>query len=213
MRQLNLFDKILSELDTTLRTLFIPQNRPCDRATPGEHIEEPLLTRAEKQHVAGLMRVNHAGEVCAQALYQGQALTAKLDHVKTQMAQAAKEEEDHLAWCEQRLAELSERPSWLNPLWYGGSFLIGALAGLAGDHWSLGFVAETERQVTAHLQNHLSNIPAQDEKTRAILTQMREDEELHRQTAMTAGAAELPGVVKYVMGKVSKLMTKSSYYI
>ena len=158
------------------------------------------------------MRVNHSGEVCAQALYQGQALTAQLSQVKEQMTQAAAEEIEHLAWCEKRLAELDSKPSLLNPIWYGGSLLLGALAGLAGDKISLGFVAETERQVTAHLQSHLRRIPAEDSKTKVILEQMQVDEEHHAETAVQAGAVELPYLVKKVMSAVSKLMTKSSYY-
>ena len=159
------------------------------------------------------MRVNHAGEVCAQALYQGQALTAQLKEVKAQMTEAAAQEVDHLAWCEQRLSELGSRPSILNPIWYGGSIALGALAGLAGDKWSLGFVAETERQVTKHLQTHQQHLPTQDVKTKAILAKMQDDEEHHAEVASKAGAAELPFFIKQLMQCVSKLLTKTSYYI
>jgi ubiquinone biosynthesis monooxygenase Coq7 len=159
------------------------------------------------------MRVNHAGEVCAQALYQGQALTAELTHIKEQMNQSAAEEIDHLAWCEERLDELGAKTSLLNPIWYGGSLLLGALAGLAGDKISLGFVAETERQVTSHLKKHLEHLPAEDKKTIAILERMQADEEHHANLAIQAGASTLPLVVTKMMSAISKLMTKSSYYI
>lgn len=142
------------------------------------------------------MRVNHAGEVCAQALYRGQALTAKLVEVRAQMAEAAAEEIDHLAWCEERLRELDSRPTVLNPFWYLGSLMLGMAAGLAGDRWSLGFVAETERQVSQHLQKHLQKLPAQDNKTKLILERMHEDEAYHADMAMAAGAAELPDFIK-----------------
>lgn len=159
------------------------------------------------------MRVNHSGEVCAQALYQGQALTAQLTHIKKQMCDAAAEEIDHLAWCEERLAELDSKPSLLNPLWYAGSIVLGALAGFAGDKVSLGFVAETERQVARHLQRHLNKLPLKDEKSHAILLKMKEDEEHHASTAINAGAIELPLIVKQLMRVVSQLMTQTSYYI
>ena len=213
MRRLSLLDKLVCEFDTAVRTLFVPEHRNSVRACPGRRINDESLSASEKRHVASLMRVNHAGEVSAQALYQGQALTAKLSAVKAQMTEAAAEEVDHLAWCEQRLRELDSRPSVLNPLWYGGSLMIGALAGFVGDKWSLGFVAETERQVTNHLQEHLAHLPANDLKTKAILAQMHEDEAHHADVANAAGAAELPFLVKRLMRGVSKLLTKSSYYI
>ncbi len=213
MRQLSLLDKLLCGLDTALRTIIVPKHRHSTRINPAEGITEPSLSTDEKRHVAGLMRVNHAGEVCAQALYQGQALTAKLTTVKEQMTEAAIEEVEHLAWCEQRLQELNNRPSVLNPLWYSSSLLLGALAGLAGDKWSLGFVAETERQVTAHLQRHLQHLPPHDIKTKAILTKMQDDEARHADVAIAAGAAELPFLIRKLMHTVSTLMTKSSYYI
>lgn len=213
MRHLNLFEQLLCEVDTALRTLFVPRRRASKRANPGQtQVEQPMSSH-EKRHVAGLMRVNHAGEVCAQALYQGQAATAQLTEVKQQMTEAAEEEIDHLAWCEQRLDELDSQPSVFNLLWYSGSFMIGALAGLAGDRWSLGFVAETERQVTLHLQKHLHKLPPQDIKTRAILTKMQDDEARHAEMAVAAGATELPVLIKRVMAVASTLMTRSSYYI
>ncbi|MFI4919108.1 MAG: 2-polyprenyl-3-methyl-6-methoxy-1,4-benzoquinone monooxygenase [Legionellales bacterium] len=213
MQKTSLLETFIGEIDSALRTLLPPQKRASMRASPAAQIDDGEFTSQEKKHLAGLMRVNHAGEVCAQALYQGQALTAQLTQVKEQMAQAAAEELDHLAWCEERLLELHSRPSILNPLWYGGSILIGAVAGLAGDKISLGFVAETERQVTAHLKQHLQRIPAADKKTKAILERMQQDEEHHAATAVNAGAIELPFVIKQVMSAVSKLMTHSSYYL
>lgn len=213
MRQLTIVDQFLTHVDMAVRTLFPPKQRPCNRTSPAQTATTPSLNVDETRHVAGLMRVNHAGEVCAQALYQGQALTAQLTTVKAQMMAAAADEIDHLAWCEQRLSELNSQPSMLNVLWYSGSFMLGAMAGLAGDRWSLGFVAETERQVAAHLQRHLQDIPAQDMKTRAILTQMKTDEAHHAEVAHDAGAADLPVFVKNLMNGVSKLLTFSSYRI
>lgn len=213
MHKANALDNLISEVDNALRTLFPPLKRSNSRPSPATNLAEQPLSAQEKKYVAGLMRVNHAGEVCAQALYQGQALTAQLTHIKKQMSDAAAEEIDHLAWCEERLHELGSKPSILNPIWYGGSILLGALAGFAGDKVSLGFVAETERQVSAHLHRHLKKIPAQDKKSQAILTKMQEDEEHHATAAVEAGAIELPYVVKQLMHIVSKLMTKSSYYV
>jgi ubiquinone biosynthesis monooxygenase Coq7 len=213
MRNLNFLDSLLSEVDNALRTLLPPAKRTGTRSSPAIEIADNPLSSHEKKHVAGLMRVNHAGEVCAQALYQGQALTAELTHIKKQMSDAAAEETDHLAWCEERLNELGYKPSILNPLWYGGSILIGALAGFAGDKISLGFVAETERQVTSHLRRHLHILPTHDKKSQAILRQMQEDEERHATAAVEAGAIELPYPVKQLMSIISKLMTKSSYYV
>ena len=159
------------------------------------------------------MRVNHTGEVCAQALYHGQALTAKLPNVRDEMKQAALEEQDHLAWCEDRLKELDSLPSLLNPVWYGLSFGMGAIAGIAGDKYSLGFVAETERQVSLHLQSHLDQLPAHDDRSKRILEQMNQDELHHRESALEAGGVELPFAVKITMTAISKLMTTTSYYI
>lgn len=213
MRAFNIVDTLISEIDNGLRTLLPPLKRAHARYSPATNIEDSPLSVADKKKVAGLMRVNHAGEVCAQALYQGQALTAQLTYIKKQMADAAAEETDHLAWCEERLNELDSKPSLLNPFWYTGSILLGALAGIAGDKISLGFVAETERQVSAHLKNHLQQLPAHDKKSQAILQKMQEDEEQHASAAVASGAIELPFVIKQMMGAVSKLMTKSSYYI
>lgn len=213
MRHLSLVDQLLCEIDTAIRTLFVPQERSCARETPGQAVKEGVLSTEEKRHIAGLMRVNHAGEVSAQALYQGQALTAQLTEVKAQMTEAAAEEVDHLAWCESRLRELDSQPSLLNPFWYGGSLLLGMLAGLAGDRWSLGFLAETERQVTNHLATHLQHVPSHDLKTKAILAQMQADEADHAAMAAAAGGTELPYLIKKIMTGVSTLMTKSSYYI
>jgi ubiquinone biosynthesis monooxygenase Coq7 len=206
-------DRFISELDTALRTINPPQKREALRPYPANGFDEAPLSTKEQKHCAGLMRVNHSGEVCAQALYQGQALTAHLTHVKQQMMDAAREETDHLAWCEQRLNELNSQPSRLNILWYSGSLILGALAGWAGDKISLGFVAETERQVTAHLQAHIQALPEEDNKTKRILKQMQEDEERHAECAVHAGGIELPDVIKQLMNGVSKLMTKSSYYV
>lgn len=212
MRAPNFIDKLISEFDNALRTIRPPINRVASRLSPADSIEEGVLSSQERKHSAGLMRVNHSGEVCAQALYQGQALTAQLTHVKKQMIHAALEEVDHLAWCEQRLHELNSHPSRLNVFWYSGSILLGALAGLAGDKISLGFVAETEQQVGAHLQKHLNLLPKTDYKSQAILKHMQEDEEQHAESALHAGGIDLPWVIKQLMSLVSKTMTKSSYY-
>lgn len=211
-RQFAPVDKWIAAFDVALRSICVPKNRQAQRDNPANKFSEPMLNANEKRHVAGLMRVNHAGEVCAQALYQGQALTAQLITVKEQMTAAALEEVDHLAWCEERLQELHSAPGLLNPLWYSGSFMIGLLAGCIGDQWSLGFVAETERQVTDHLTKHLADLPPQDKKTQAILSKMQHDESKHAKVAQDAGAAELPFLIKQGMRMVSKLMTKTSYY-
>lgn len=213
MRKTNFLDALISEIDNALRSVLPPTTRKSNRHSPAEQVPDVLFSLQEKKHIAGLMRVNHSGEVCAQALYQGQALTAQLTHIKKQMSDAAAEETDHLAWCEQRLAELGSQPSVLNFIWYAGSIALGALAGLAGDKISLGFVAETERQVSAHLNQHLKKLPEKDKKSESILVQMKMDEEHHATMAIEAGAVELPYAVKQLMQVVSKLMTKSSYYI
>jgi len=191
-------DQLFMQMDKAIRTVF---GAPpvTERPNPADAHPEADLSADEQSRVAGLMRVNHAGEVSAQALYQGQALTAKLTEVRDKMERAALEENDHLAWCEQRLVDLGSRTSVLNPVWYAGSFAIGALAGLAGDKWSLGFVLETERQVVKHLEEHLERLPPQDLKSRAILEQMRDDESHHATTALNAGGAELPKAVKQLM--------------
>lgn len=205
-------DNLVINLDSALRTLY-GKPRVTERANPAVPHAEREMSEAERCHAARLMRINHTGEVCAQALYQGQAATARLTDVREVMERAALEENDHLDWCEGRLNELDDRKSLLNPLWYAGSFLIGAVAGIAGDRWSLGFVAETERQVTAHLEEHLSRLPPQDDKSRAILEQMKADEMHHATTALEAGGAELPFPIKTAMKLTSKLMTKSVYYL
>lgn len=210
MRRYSLIDRFVTEADRALRTIA-PGAMQASRHNPAGDRPESALNDEERRHAAGLMRVNHTGEVCAQALYQGQALTARLPEVREEMAQAAREEEDHLAWCEQRVTELGSHTSYLNPLWYAMSFGIGAAAGIAGDKWSLGFVAETEKQVCEHLEGHLSRIPLQDEKTRAIVSQMRHDEAEHMQMALDAGAAELPPPVKGLMSLVAKVMTTAAY--
>lgn len=211
-REYTPFDQLLMQLDKAVRTVFgAPPT--TGRPNPADMHGEAELNAEEQRRAAGLMRVNHAGEVSAQALYQGQALTAKLAEVRGKMERAALEENDHLAWCEQRLTELDSRTSVLNPVWYAGSFAIGALAGLAGDKWSLGFVAETERQVVRHLEEHLERLPSQDHRSRAILEQMKEDESHHATTALKAGGTELPEPVKQAMRLTSKLMTTTAYYI
>lgn len=203
-------DRLIVQLDQALRTVF---GRPVTtgRPDPDHGLTSADLDEAARRHVAGLMRVDHAGEVCAQALYQGQAVTARREDVRARLEEAAREENDHLAWCERRLDELGSHRSLFNPLWYAGSFAIGALAGLAGDRWSLGFLAETERQVVRHLDRHLAELPPADSKSRAILEQMREDEGRHATTAVDAGAAELPGPVKVLMTGVSRVMTAVAY--
>lgn len=206
-------DTLIAEVDSALRTLIPPPKRIPTRCSPAHEIIDYPLTPSARKHISGLMRVNHSGEVCAQALYQGQAWTAQLTHVKQQMNQAAAEEIDHLAWCEERLSELGSKPSILNPIWYSGSLILGALAGLAGDKISLGFVAETERQVSAHLQKHLEKLPPEDKKTKAIIERMQHDEEHHASEAIQAGAMELPFIIKQLMRVVSKLMTKTSYHL
>lgn len=212
MRHLNPIDQFIVQSDHALRTIF---GKPgvTERDNPSDNIDENPLTEAERKLSASLMRVNHSGEVSAQALYQGQALTARLDEVRESMERAAEEENDHLAWTEQRLSELCSNKSLLNPIWYGGSFAIGAFAGLLGDKWSLGFVAETEHQVIHHLESHLDKLPASDTRSEAVLKQMKIDEAHHATLALEGGGAELPWPVKKLMGVMSKVMTTSAYYI
>lgn len=204
-------DRLIGAFDQALRSV-VPNTTQAERPLPSAQTESALNV-SDARRVAGLMRVNHSGEVAAQALYHGQALTAKLPHVREAMQHAAREEQDHLAWCETRLKELDSHTSLLNPLWYAMSFGIGAVAGLAGDKYSLGFVAETERQVGIHLDEHLQALPESDERSRSILQQMHKDELHHREQAIEAGAQELPESVKAVMGVISKVMTKSSYFV
>lgn len=209
---MNLVDSLIVQLDQALRTL-VPGSVAAERANPADSTEAAALSPEEKRHAAGLMRINHTGEVCAQALYQGQALTARLPDVRSSMEHAAKEECDHLNWCETRLGELDSHPSLLNPLWYGMSFGLGALAGLAGDKWSLGFVMETEKQVVKHLEEHLQSLPVTDDKSRRILEQMHADEGKHATVAMEAGAADLPAPVKEAMGLMARVMKATVYRI
>jgi len=200
------------QADAALRTLLPFSGQPS-RPSPALLKTETELSESETRHVAGLMRINHTGEVCAQALYQGQALTARLPQVRQAMEQAADEEIDHLAWCEQRIRQLGSHTSVLNPIFYGLSFGIGASAGLISDRISLGFVAATEDQVCKHLDDHLGQLPAGDEKSRAILEQMREDEAQHSTAAIEAGGLRFPAPVKFGMSLVSKVMTKATYRI
>jgi len=205
-------DRLLMQADAALRTLLPFSGQPS-RPSPALLKTETELSESETRHVAGLMRINHTGEVCAQALYQGQALTAPLPQVRQAMEQAADEEIDHLAWCEQRIRQLGSHTSVLNPIFYGLSFGIGASAGLISDRISLGFVAATEDQVCKHLDDHLGQLPAGDEKSRAILEQMRDDEAQHSTAAIEAGGLRFPAPVKFGMSLVSKVMTKATYRI
>ncbi len=209
---MSFIDLLINEVDKGLK--YSTQNYQTDRRPyPAEKVEQGFLNEFEKNHSAGLMRVNHSGEVCAQALYRGQAITAKLIDTKDKMEQAASEELDHLSWCNKRLEELDSKPSLLNPIWYCMSFSIGAIAGLIGDQWSLGFVHETEEQVVKHLDGHLDKLSDKDQKTRSVIEQMRIDEEKHSQDALDAGAEILPNEIKRLMSKVAKVMTDSSYHI
>lgn len=206
-----MIDRLIIEFDKGLRTVLAEAQtvRPFpDRSC----IEHPLEAH-EKRHAAALMRINHSGEVCAQALYNGQALTARNPATEAALREASQEETEHLAWCEKRIHELGSHKSLLNPIWYTGSFAIGALAGALGDKWNLGFLAETENQVGKHIENHLQKLPAQDEKSRAILEQMKVDEAKHATTAITHGGAPLPWPVKLAMKISSKVMTKTTYWI
>jgi len=204
-------DQAILEFDRALRTVFASARSV--RSVPGSALSEASLSGAERGHAAGLMRVNHCGEICAQALYQGQSLTSRDPMVRESLRSAANEETEHLAWTEQRLAELGSRKSVLNPLLYIGSLSMGLFAGALGDKWNLAFLAETERQVEAHLDGHLVSLPAADEKSRAIVEQMRLDEIQHAETAVALGAAELPVPVKRAMKGAARLMTATAYRI
>lgn len=210
-RHFSTTDKLVSVLDEGLRTVFGPAPR-SERPSPARDVEDVELSDRERRIAGQFMRVDHAGEVCAQALYQGQALTARLPTVREKMQQAAQEENDHLAWTAERLAQLGAHQSYLNPLWYAGSFTIGAIAGAVGDKWSLGFVVETEKQVIEHLDGHLRELSDKDCKSRVILEQMREDEAHHATTALNAGAASFPAPIKRIMQFTSKLMTRTALY-
>lgn len=211
-RNLSTLDRLVLQADQALRTLT-PGAIAAHRASPAANKTEAALDATQQRHAAGLMRINHTGEVCAQALYAGQALTAKLPDVRDAMAQAALEEEDHLAWCETRLQELHSNPSLLNPAFYGLSFAVGAAAGIAGDKWSLGFVEETERQVVRHLETHLGRLPDSDTRSAAILDAMRTDEQKHADMAQAAGAAPLPFPVRRAMEALARVMTTTVYRV
>ena len=212
MRNYSLFDRFLIHTDTALRTI-VGKPMATHRPYPAQGVEDCEFDAAENRQVAGLMRINHAGEVSAQALYQGQSLTARNDAVRQKLEQAALEENDHLVWTQNRLHELGERTSLLNPLWYSGSFAIGVFAGALGDRWNLGFLAETEHQVVRHLDSHLEKLPACDSRSRAILEQMKIDEAKHATTALDHGGKPLPFPVKKLMQAMSKVMTRSTYWI
>lgn len=204
-------DAAIGALDRALRAVFAPAR--AQRPAPGEPTAAPELTAAEQRESAALMRVNHAGELAAQALYHGQALMARSETTRAMLLAAAQSESDHLAWCERRLTELHARPSVLNPLWYAGSFAIGALAALAGDRSSLGFVLETERQVEGHLDEHLSRLPVGDSRSRAILETMRAEEIAHGVTAAAAGGERLPAPVRALMRHTARVMTGTAYWV
>ena len=204
-------DRLIGEFDRALRA--VAGVAQASRPSPAERVPENSIGDEERAHAAALMRVNHVGEVCAQALYQGQALTARDPATRQALDGAAREEEDHLAWSAERIRELNGRLSLLNPLWYAGSFAIGAAAGLLGDRWNFAFLAETERQVEEHLARHLEALPAEDERTRAVVEAMRADEARHRQTALGLGAAELPEPVKRAMRLASRVMTTVAYRV
>jgi ubiquinone biosynthesis monooxygenase Coq7 len=210
-RQPTALDAVIGRFDQILKGAAGPHQ--ANRPYPAHNIAETVNETSTRREVASLMRVNHAGEICAQALYQGQALTARLDGVRHAMTQAAQEEVDHLAWCSQRLGELGDRASLLDPLWYAGSFVVGALAGLSGDQRSLGFVAETERQVVAHLQSHLDQLPQDDARTRAIIDQMMRDEAKHGGQALLEGGVLPPGPIKALMKATAKVMTSTAKWL
>ena len=206
-----MLDRAILEFDKSLRTLFAPATSV--RPVPGEALPETRLDESGRRHAAALMRVNHVGEVCAQALYQGQSLSSGNLVLREELDQAAREETEHLAWTEARISALGGRKSLLNPLWYLGALALGVAAGRLGDRWNLGFLAETERQVEAHLDEHLARLPAADEKSHAVLAQMRTDEVAHAETAVRLGATELPVPVRAAMKAASRVMTTTAYYL
>lgn len=208
---MSVLDNLIVEFDKGLRTVLAQAQTV--RPFPDRNHAEPSMDEQERRHAAALMRINHAGEVCAQALYNGQALTARNPDTEAALREASQEETEHLAWCEKRIHELGSHKSLLNPLWYTGSFAIGALAGALGDKWNLGFLAETEHQVGRHIEDHLQRLPQQDEKSRAILEQMKVDEAKHATTALHYGGAKLPLPVKLAMKLTSKVMTRTAYWI
>lgn len=209
-RHYTAIDRIIASIDEGLRISTGEAPSPF-RPNPAQDVAPGELDEGQRRHVAGLMRINHTGEVCAQALYAGQAATARRDETRRSMQQAADEEIDHLSWCEDRLKELDSRPSVLNPLWYASSFAIGALAGIAGDEWSLGFVKETENQVEAHLQDHIDRLPGTDARSQAILDQMKVDEAKHAEMAQEAGARNLPLPIRRAMTLTANLMKTLAY--
>ncbi len=211
-RALSRLDQLIIGFDRVVRTLADTPGEER-RPSPARDLPRTELNEAERRHAAGLMRVNHSGEVCAQALYQGQALTAKLPAVRAEMEHAAEEEIDHLVWCRQRLDDLNSHTSYLNPLWYGLSFALGAGAGLVSDRVSLGFVAATEERVCQHLETHLEQLPDADRQSRAVVQQMLTDEAKHAQTALAAGGLDFPAPVKTVMSLVARAMTATSYRV
>ncbi len=210
-RKYTFFDLFLGNIDRALKTITV--KNLGYRSNPSGDTQDGFMSQKDKKHSAGLMRVNHSGEISAQGLYQGQALTARDPKVAKKMQQSADEENDHLDWCSERLADLGSHTSYMNIAWYTGSLCIGLIAGLAGDKWSLGFVAETERQVVRHIDRHLASLPDGDNRSRKILYQMREDEGHHATVAIEQGAAELPALIKTVMKTVSKVMTQVAYWI
>ena len=207
----NTIDNLVLGLDRALRTLT--NQYSTERESPAAAVEDAEMTAAEKAHAAGLMRVNHCGEICAQALYEGQALTARSDEARSTLLHAAQEERDHLGWCRDRLTELDARPSALDPLFYSASFALGAITGLAGDKISLGFVEATEDQVVKHIDSHLAALPGQDQRSRQILEQMRDDEHAHGTHAIERGGEVFPAPVKRVMTLLSQVMTRSTYRV
>ncbi|MBT0964069.1 2-polyprenyl-3-methyl-6-methoxy-1,4-benzoquinone monooxygenase [Denitromonas iodatirespirans] len=206
-----MIDSFILHFDRALRTVFAPAS--TRRPWPGGVLPEPALADPERKHAAALMRVNHVGEICAQALYQGQALMSRQPEVTRALGQAADEETEHLAWTERRIVELGGRKSLLNPLWYGGALTIGVLAGRFGEAWNLGFLAETERQVESHLTSHLSRLPGEDLKSRAIVQQMVEDERAHADKALELGGVPLPSMVRAAMRGASRVMTTTAYWV
>lgn len=211
-RHYTLFDRICLGVDQAVRALS-DNALTTGKPYPANRTDEQPLDDADRKHAAALMRINHTGEICAQALYHGQGVVSRSREIQEKMQEAAFEEGDHLAWCKKRLDELGSHTSYLNPLWYAGSFCIGMAAGMVGDKWSLGFVAETERQVIKHLEGHLETLPSQDVRSQKILQQMEIDEAKHRDEAIDSGAHELPGVVKKAMSLVSKVMVKTVYWV
>lgn len=209
--KLSFSDRLCVLANNMLTTLLVKPR--AGRSNPAANQVDGELTRQQRRHSAGLMRVNHVGEICAQALYQGQALTARSAPIKQAMQQSAAEEEDHLAWCAERLQELASHPSYLNPGWYLGALMLGIMAGIAGDRWSLGFVVETEQQVVKHLAAHLTKLPENDQRSRAIVAQMQVDEAQHAHAALTLGALALPRPLQQLMAVMAKLMTKTAYYV